>query len=163
MRDESVSGDWPLEPVWVSLRRLGVVLLVIITMTTTLVLTAWAGIERITAVPGWGHCVVLCHDVPIPTVERVTGVDFPRGSTVVRSTGVRTDSEVHEWVRATVRVPKAHPVAVGTAPPGSHCSRAAEIDELERSGVRAVHGGWIATMCVVAGVDADGNQVIVIV
>lgn len=160
--DEPCPGDHALEPVAVSLRRLGVIVVVIAVVATSLVLAARAGVQRITAVPGWGYCVMLCHDVPLATVERVSGVDLPDGSSILRSTGVRTDAEVHEWVSATVRVPEAHRVAVDRTGAATGCTSARDVEELRRSDVRAVHRGLVEGRCVIVGVDADGNQVLVL-
>jgi hypothetical protein len=152
-------------PVRTELRRLGLIVLVIVavgtTVLTAVVATLSAAEQRVTAVPGWGHCIIKCSGIPLSTVEDLSGVTVPRNSTVLEINGAHGGIG-RSWAEAYIRTPRAHQLATAPASTVRGCLQPS-VNQLNKWGVRHEYAGGVDGRCVQYGVTRSGDQVVHIV
>jgi hypothetical protein len=115
--------------------------------------------QSFTAVSGWGHCIITCSGVPLSTVELLSGVTFPRGSTVLEADGAAPGGIGGVWAEATVRTPREHQLRISPASTVNGCLKPT-VNRMTKWGVRHEHAGAVDGLCIQYGVTPDGDQIV---
>lgn len=142
------------------IRRAGLVLAVLVACVGA----ASIGIERWSAVPGWGHCFLTCHGVSMANVQRVSGIDLPSSAVVLSATGNHDGGFLaKQTVDAIVRIPANEPLPVETGPDASGCSGRPRPDPFQRWGAIDVRFREVYGSCQAVGTLAGGDAVVHVV
>ena len=153
-------------PVSTELRRLGLIVVVMLvvgaTALTVLVASLYTIEQRLTAVRGWGHCIVRCSGIPLSTVEQLSGVTLPMNSTVLEVDGAAPGGFGGSWAEAYVRTPREHQLAIAPASTVNGCLQPG-VSQLKKWGVLHAYAGAVDSRCVQYGVTRSGEQIVHIV
>ncbi|PYY31533.1 hypothetical protein DEI89_16945 [Curtobacterium sp. MCBD17_030] len=118
--------------------------------------------QRLTAVPGWGHCIIKCSGIPLNTVEQLSGVTLPENSTVLETDGAAPGGIGGSWAEAYVQTPRGHQAAIAPASTVNGCLQPG-VNQFKKWGVWHAFAGAVDSRCVQYGVTRSGDQIVHIV
>jgi hypothetical protein len=150
-------------PVGTELRRLAAIIAVLALVGAAVLSAIGVGLYRleqtITAVPGWGHCIIRCSGIPLSTVEQLSGVTFPKGSEVLRTDGASPGGIGKAWAEAYVLTPRGRELTIEPASTLDACFEPG-VNDMSKWGVRRMLAGAVDGACIQYGITAAGDQIV---